>query len=69
MEYLNLEITQWEQRLENGETPNFGDIQKLSKTGTIVYEVLEKNNLLGNSQEAESSEIETDGEQPSKGNL
>lgn len=46
LEYIDVEITEWEQRLENGETPNFGDIQKLSKTSMKIYNVLEKNNLV-----------------------
>ncbi len=32
LEYIHTEITKWEQCLENGEIPNFRDIQKLSKT-------------------------------------
>jgi len=27
MEYIDMEITDWEQRFENGEIPNFGDIK------------------------------------------
>lgn len=46
MEYLYMEISEWEQRLDNGEIPNFGDIQKLSKTARKIYTVLEKNNLV-----------------------
>lgn len=45
LEYIQTEIAQWEQRLETGEMPNFRDIQKLSKTGMMIYRVLEKNNL------------------------
>jgi hypothetical protein len=43
---MRLEIADWEQRLENGEIPNFRDIQKLEKTGRKIYRVLEKNNLV-----------------------
>lgn len=46
LEYMQMEITEWERRLENGEIPNFRDIQKLSKTGKKIYRVLEKNNLM-----------------------
>lgn len=46
LEYLQMEITEWEQRLENGEIPNFRDIQKLAKTGKKIYQVLEKNHLV-----------------------
>ena len=47
MEYMQMEITQWEQRLDEGEIPNLQDIQKLSKTGWKIYRVLERNNLVG----------------------
>jgi hypothetical protein len=46
LEFMRLEIADWEQRLENGEIPNFRDIQKLEKTGRKIYRVLEKNHLL-----------------------
>ena len=46
LEYIHMEITEWEQRLENGETPNFSDIQKLSKTSKKIYKILKKNNLV-----------------------
>jgi hypothetical protein len=44
---MNLEITEWEERLENGEIPNFKDIHKITKTSKKIYKVLEKNNLVG----------------------
>jgi hypothetical protein len=46
LEYMRLEITEWEQRLKKGEIPNFSDIQKLEKTSKKIYQVLEKNNLV-----------------------
>jgi hypothetical protein len=42
LEYIDVEITEWEQRLENGGIPNFRDIQKLSKTSRNIYRVLKK---------------------------
>ena len=48
LEYIHAEITEWEQRLENGETPNFRDIQKLAKTSKKIYKILEKNDLIDN---------------------
>lgn len=47
LDYLSMEITEWEKRLENGEIPNFKDIQKITKTSKKIYKVLEKNNLVG----------------------
>ena len=46
LEYIDMEITEWEKRLESGEIPNFRDIKKLSKTGRNIYRVLKKNNLV-----------------------
>lgn len=46
LEYIDQEITDWEQRLDQSEIPNFGDIQKLSKSSQKVYKVLQKNDLL-----------------------
>lgn len=46
LEYMEAEITEWEQRLAEHEIPNFRDIDKLSKTGCKIYKILEKNNLV-----------------------
>jgi len=46
LEFIELEITEWERRLENGDIPDFKDIQKLSKSSTQVYKVLIKNKLV-----------------------
>ncbi len=47
LEYIHAEITDWEQRLDRGEIPDFRDLQKLAKTGRKIYRALEKNNLVG----------------------
>lgn len=47
MEYMQMEIADWEQRLEQGEIPNFADVKKFSKTGLKIYRVLAKNDLVG----------------------
>ena len=46
LEYMHAEISDWEQRMQQGEIPNFGDIQKFSKSGRMIYRVLEKNQLI-----------------------
>ena len=51
LEYMQMEITEWERLLENGYIPNFRDIHKLSKTGKKIYKVLEKNKLVENDTE------------------
>ena len=47
LEYMSMEISEWEERLEDGYIPNFKDIQKITKTSKKIYKVLEKNNLVG----------------------
>lgn len=49
LEYLHTEISEWEQRLKEGETPNFRDVQKLAASGKKIYRVLEKNHLVDGS--------------------
>ena len=46
LEYMSMEIDQWEERLKNGEIPNFRDIQKITKTSKKIYAILKKNNLV-----------------------
>ncbi|MEA3643546.1 MAG: hypothetical protein VBE63_26985 [Lamprobacter sp.] len=46
LDYLNGELCGWEQRLEAGETPNFGDLSRLAETSRKVYAALQKNGLL-----------------------
>lgn len=50
LEYMHAEITDWEARLDNGETPNLQDIQKISKTGRKIYKVLQKNDLVASDE-------------------
>ena len=47
--YMDIELCEWEQRLDNGEIPNFGDIQKLVQSSRKIYKILEKNHLVGES--------------------
>ena len=49
LEYMSMEINDWEERLEDGYIPNFKDIQKITKTSKKIYKVLEKNNLVSSS--------------------
>ena len=46
LEYLNSEIEGWEYRISEGETPNFGDLNKLAKSAKKIHRVLEKNGNL-----------------------
>ncbi|WP_305857358.1 hypothetical protein [Balneatrix alpica] len=46
LDYLDLELLEWEQRLSQGEVPSLGDIQRLGKTSQKIYRVLAKNGLV-----------------------
>ncbi len=46
LEYMEQEVIEWEERLDNGEIPTFGDIQNMSKTGQKIHKVLEQNRLV-----------------------
>lgn len=46
LEYLDTELEEWEQRLATGNTPTFGDINKLSKVSHKIFAVLKRNNLI-----------------------
>jgi len=46
MEFMEQEIWSWQDRLDNGEEPTFGDLQKLAKKAHKIYPVLVKNNLI-----------------------
>ena len=54
LEYMDMEITEWEKRLEKGEIPNLNDIKNLSKTSQKIYTILEKNNLVNGYEKAQS---------------
>jgi hypothetical protein len=45
LEYMEMEIQQWEERLDQGEIPTFGDIQKMGRLGQKIHRVLQKNQL------------------------
>ncbi|WP_293268133.1 hypothetical protein [Neptunomonas sp.] len=46
IDFLDIEIGEWEQRLQQGEKPGLGDIDKLAKTSRKIYRVLQKNQLV-----------------------
>jgi hypothetical protein len=46
IDFLDMEIGDWEQRLQQGEKPGLGDIEKLAKTSRKIYRVLQKNQLV-----------------------
>ena len=46
LEYLESELDNWQYRLDNDETPNFGDLAKLARSGRKIHGALQKNGLL-----------------------
>jgi len=50
LDYLDGELRGWEQRLEAGETPNFGNLSRLARTSRKVYVALQQNGLIADSR-------------------
>ncbi|TVZ41453.1 hypothetical protein P886_0799 [Alteromonadaceae bacterium 2753L.S.0a.02] len=48
MQYLEGEVDFWQDELGAGETPSFGDIQKLAKSARKIHRVLQQNGLIDN---------------------
>ena len=46
MEFIEGEVSGWENALSRGETPALGDIDQLARTSRKIYAVLEKNGLI-----------------------
>lgn len=46
LEFLDLELMEWEERLQQGEVPGLGDIQRIAKISRKIYTVLKKNGVL-----------------------
>lgn len=46
LDYLDIQLEDWEYRLKKGEIPTFGDIQQIAKTSKKIYHALDKHNLV-----------------------
>ena len=46
IEYLASEIDNWEYRLDQGDVPNFVDLDRFARSATRIRRVLERNGLL-----------------------
>lgn len=46
LEFLDLELMDWEDRLEKGSVPSLGDIQRLAKISLKIRAVLDRNGVL-----------------------
>jgi len=46
LDYLDMELMIWEDRLQKEEVPSLNDIHRIAKTSRKIYRVLDKNNVL-----------------------
>ncbi len=46
LEFLACELDDWESRLQSGQIPTLGEIDRLAKTSKKIYRALQKNNLV-----------------------
>ena len=46
LEFLDMELEEWEQRLDGNEQPLLGDVQRLAKRSRKIYCSLQKNGLV-----------------------
>ncbi|MCF7980414.1 MAG: hypothetical protein K9K86_00410 [Pseudomonadales bacterium] len=48
LNFLEMELNSWEYRLNQGESPTFGDLQQLAKISRKIYNALAKSGLIRN---------------------
>lgn len=48
LQFIETELDGWHYRMEQGEKPNLGDINKLAKSAQKVHRVLSQNGLIQN---------------------
>lgn len=46
VEYISMELENWEYRLDEGDIPDFGDLNKLARSSKKIYAVLSRNGLI-----------------------
>ena len=46
LDYLDLELMDWEDRLQKGEIPDLADIQRVAKTSRKIHRVLDRSGVL-----------------------
>lgn len=57
IEFISMELENWEYRLEQGDTPNFGDLNKLARSSKKIYGVLQKNGLISDASRQTSNQF------------
>lgn len=46
LDYLEMELESWEQRLARGDRPDFGDLNRLARSARRIQRALQRNGLL-----------------------
>ena len=46
LEFLDLELVEWEDKLQQGEVPGLGDVQHIARVSRKIHSVLAKNGVL-----------------------
>lgn len=46
LEFLAMELDNWQQKLDDGEVPNFGDLARLGKSSQKIYKTLQRNGII-----------------------
>ena len=52
IEYIEMEMDNWEYRLDDGVIPTFGDLDKLARSCTKIYRALLNNGLVKEEESA-----------------
>jgi len=47
MEFLDMDLCDWEDRLKRGDTPNLGDVHRLARDCKEIYNLLVKKGFIG----------------------
>jgi hypothetical protein len=46
LDFLDMEVEEWERNLESGDCPSLGDIERLAKRSEKIYFALKQNGLV-----------------------
>ncbi len=58
LDFLELQLEEWEDRLLTGEQPNFGDLKKLARIARQVHRVMDRNDLLDDARKKPDTEAQ-----------
>ena len=46
LEFLDIELSEWEERLQQGEEPSLSDVHHVAKVSKKIHRVLDRNGIL-----------------------